>query len=242
MPAEHTVHAHQGGAHRAADDVGKAHAEQEIAGGARPLFTVEPVGQVQHHARKQTGLGNAQQQAQHVERRLALHKGHGRRDQAPGHHDPRDPEPRADLVHDQVAGDFRQRIRQEKQPRAQPVRRGGNAQVDVQVMLGQGDVGAVQEAKDVGDDQQGHQLDEHQFVQRLRLAGVGDGSHRQFLLAPRQPGWGAHRCCSRSRVAQPAPGGDGKTVAAVRRPGRSRPSRRSTGCSRAAWSSRRPWR
>uniref|UniRef100_A0A1I8ABK6 Uncharacterized protein n=1 Tax=Steinernema glaseri TaxID=37863 RepID=A0A1I8ABK6_9BILA len=81
MPAQQTVHLQQRTAQRPAEDVGQAHAQQKVTGGTCPLFAVEPVGQVQHHPREQPGLGHAQQQAHDVERGLALHERHARRQQ-----------------------------------------------------------------------------------------------------------------------------------------------------------------
>ncbi|MNJ68361.1 hypothetical protein D3C77_646010 [compost metagenome] len=74
-------------------------------------------------------------------------------------------------MHDQVAGHLRQRIGEEKQPGAQPVGSRGNPQVDIQLMLGQGDVGAVEKAQHVGGNQQWHEFDEQQPVEGCRITG-----------------------------------------------------------------------
>ncbi len=123
MPAQYAVHFQQCTAQRAAEDVGQAHAQQEVTRGAGALFAVEPVGEVQHHPGEQARFGHPQQQAHDVERCFSLDEGHARREQAPGDHDAGNPETRAHPVHDQVAGHFGQRIGQEEQAGPQAIGR-----------------------------------------------------------------------------------------------------------------------
>ncbi|MNN13142.1 hypothetical protein D3C81_1261640 [compost metagenome] len=177
MPAQHAVHFQQGTPQRAAEDVGQAHAQQEVTCGAGTLFTVEPVGQVQHHAGEQARFGDPEQQAHDVERGFALDEGHARREQAPGDHDAGDPEACAHPMHDQVAGYFGQGVGEEEQAGAQAVGRCRQAEVDAHAGLGQGNVGPVKEAHHVDNDEQWHQFAQQQAVQAL-FGGGGRGGRR----------------------------------------------------------------
>ena len=224
VPAQQAVHLQQRAADRAAEDVGDAHAEQEVAGGACPVLAAEPVVQIEHHAREQAGLGRAEQHAHHVERGLARDEGHAGRQQAPGDHDARDPPARAHAVHHQVARHLEQRVAQEEQARAQAVGRGRDADVDRHVALGERDVRAIDEADHVGQHQQRHQLAEDQRIERGLLvgggrvgrgpeAGAGDGGvcHRCLSLKSCS-GEGMQRCAVRDDGAA----GDGDARARSR--------------------------
>ena len=156
MPAHDAVHFQQEPANRAADDVGQAHADQKVTAGPRSLFLAEPIGEVQHHARKQPRFRSAQQGAGDVKSRLVGDKSHARRQDAPGDHDPGDPQPCAHAVHDQVAGHFHQGISEEEQPGAKTVGRRGDPQIDGHVGFGQRNIGPVQKADDVSKNQHRH--------------------------------------------------------------------------------------
>ncbi|MCY1227250.1 hypothetical protein D9M72_395140 [compost metagenome] len=166
LEAPEAIHAQQGPAQRAADDVGDADTQQEVAHRPRAILAAEPVREIEHHTGKQPRLGRAEQHAHDVEGGLALDKGHRRGQQAPRHHDACDPEARSDPMHDQVARDFQQGIAEEEQTRAQAVGRGRDVQVDSDVGLGEGNVGAIEKADHIGQHQQGHELAEQQCGQR----------------------------------------------------------------------------
>ena len=59
-------------------------------------------------------FGEAEQEAQHVELRRRLDEHEARREEAPGDHDPRDPDARADLVQQHVARQLEQEIAEEE--------------------------------------------------------------------------------------------------------------------------------
>lgn len=109
--------------------------------------------QVEDDAREEPGLGRAQQEAQEIEHVHAGHEHHARRDDAPGDHDPRDPDARADFVEDDVAGDLEQEIADEEYPRAQPVHRLAELEFLQHLQLGEAHVDAVQVGHDIADDQ-----------------------------------------------------------------------------------------
>jgi len=70
----------------------------------------KPVGQVQKQARRQVGLGNTEQEAQGIELPGGFDKGKQGGDDAPGNHDAGYPDPRTDLVQDDVAGYFAEEV------------------------------------------------------------------------------------------------------------------------------------
>ena len=170
LPAVHVAGAgelHQGTADRPAENERHAHGEVDDAHHRHPLRLREPDGHDVHQRGIEAGLGRAEQEAQHVERGLALHEHHRGAQRAPGDGDPRDPPARPDLVHDQVARHLEQRVAEEEDPGAQAVRRGADPDVGLEGRLGQPDVGAVDE---------GHEVDQHQHrhqVQRCLPAGNG---------------------------------------------------------------------
>jgi len=112
-------------------------------------------------------------------------KHHCRRYQPPGHHDPAQPDTRADLVQHQVAGDFEHRIADKENPRTQGKRRVAQAGVRLQGVLGKTDVGTVD------DRHREHQGDKGQdapadFAQRLLQSGIGHGVLRYCFCGVQQ--------------------------------------------------------
>jgi hypothetical protein len=182
--AEEAVELHEGARERAADDVRERQAHVEQRGRLRPAAAREPVGEVQDHAREEAGLGDAEEEAEDVEHRRPRGEHEQRGHDAPGHHDPRHPPSRSDLVHDQVRGHLEDRVADEEQAGPEGVGRGREPGVDLEGLLGEADVGAIDERDDV------HQQQERQqSLQRLARRGLGGRGVR--LVAPgdgRPPG------------------------------------------------------
>ncbi|KAG1435801.1 hypothetical protein G6F57_020956 [Rhizopus arrhizus] len=122
---------HRNGGHEQRDDLGAA-------------VSRIPVGQVQDHTGVETRFGQAQQEAQDVETggRLDEHEHAGQ--DAPRDHDARDPDPRAQPVHQQVARHFEQEVADEEHAGAQAEHGFAEAQVLRHLQLGEADVDAVQ--------------------------------------------------------------------------------------------------
>ncbi len=116
-----------------------------------------PVGQIQHHSRKEAGLRHAEQHAHRIEAPLPDDEHHRHRDEAPEDHDARDPQPRADAVEDQVARDLEQAIAQEEQAAAQAVGGLAQAEVALQFLGGEADVHAIDVGDHVTDEDEGNQ-------------------------------------------------------------------------------------
>lgn len=95
---------------RASQDERQRNAKIEDTGRACALLRGEPIGQIKQDARIETGLANAEQKTQRVEDAFRMSEHHGGGDDTPRNHDPAQPEACADLVHDDVAGNFKKRI------------------------------------------------------------------------------------------------------------------------------------
>ncbi len=116
-----------------------------------------PAVEKDQDARKETGLGHAQQKAQHVETGGAVDKEHAGGQGAPNHHQRGDPAPRTDPVQGHVAGHPKQRVGDEEQPCAEAVDRVAELQVGAHLHLREADIDAIQVGKEVTDQQQRHQ-------------------------------------------------------------------------------------
>ncbi len=111
----------------------------------------EPPGEIDEDPRQESGLGNAHQHAQHIERvRAGGEHGAGGSD-APHHHDPGDPAPGADLRQHDVAGDPTYHVGDVKQGGGQAKHGRGEAQIFAHRQPGKADVNAVKKREDKQD-------------------------------------------------------------------------------------------
>ena len=156
-PADAAEHGHDPAGDRRADGVGDRDRRHEEPDRARPLPRREPVRQVQDHAREEARLGGAEQEAHDVEARRPLHERGAGGDDPPGEHDPRDPLARAELVQREVARDLEEEVRDEEDARAEAVDRAGEAEVGLELVLGERDVHPVEVGDDVEDQERRHQ-------------------------------------------------------------------------------------
>src|SRR6185312_1333364 len=65
---------------------------------ARVVASREPVSEIEDEAGEESGFGHAEQEAHHAKAGRARDEGGSAGEDAPGDHDPRDPDPRADLL------------------------------------------------------------------------------------------------------------------------------------------------
>ncbi len=144
-----TVQSQQSGRHRRADRhrERQRHHETRHDAGAMPIR--EPIGEEQDHARKQSGLGEAEQKTHDQKTPRPDAKRSGARQHAPAHHDAGDPHPRADLFQDNVARYFEQEIAPEESPRRHAVGGGVEAQILVHGQRGKADIDAVEIAEKI---------------------------------------------------------------------------------------------
>ena len=148
---------HDAARDRRADGVGDRDRRHEEADGARPLTGREPVRQVQDHAGEEAGLRDAEQEADDVEAQRPLHEHRAGRDDPPRDHDARDPLARAEAVQREVAGHLEDEVGEEEDAGAEAVDRSGEAEVGLQLVLGEGDVHPVEVGDDVEAQQDGHE-------------------------------------------------------------------------------------
>ncbi|MNP14987.1 hypothetical protein D3C76_1073260 [compost metagenome] len=104
-----------------ADDSRRGDGQQEARGDASTPGTWIPIGQIKNDSRPEASFGSAQQGAGNVELSGRCHERHGRRDQAPQHHDPGDRQPGTNLLQVKRAGYFQCDVADEKQAYAEPV-------------------------------------------------------------------------------------------------------------------------
>ena len=118
-----------------------------------------PVGEIEDDPRKEPRLRDAEDKAQHVERRG---------NQPPRDHDPRDPDPGADPVQQQVARHFEQEVADEEHAGAGPIDGLTEPEVGEHLEPREPDVHPVQVRDDVTEHQEGEQPPGH-----LAVGGVG---------------------------------------------------------------------
>ena len=157
MHAERVMR-HQLSRYRAAKGQRQRCAVKEHADRPRPRRGRIPVGEIIDHARKKAGLGHAQQEADDVIGGRAFHECGRRRDQSPGNHDARQPDPRADAVQDQVGWHFQHRIADKEDRRAKGEGRGADARIGFQALACETHIGPVQEGQHVHHQECGHQI------------------------------------------------------------------------------------
>ncbi|MNL50939.1 hypothetical protein D3C87_1739990 [compost metagenome] len=78
-------------------------------------------------------------------------------DDAPGDHDARDPDPRTDLVQDDVAGDFAEEVADEEHARAESIDCFAKGEIVHHLQLGKAYIDSIQIGAQVTQHQKGHQ-------------------------------------------------------------------------------------
>ncbi len=121
---------------------------------------------------KKSGLGDAEEETQEVETELCIrgvepdrnrtpvhvrNEQERRRNQAPGDHDARDPDTRADALQQDITGHFENEVTDEEHSGAEAVDRIGELQIGRHLQLGETDVDAVQKRHDVTNEQKRNQ-------------------------------------------------------------------------------------
>src|SRR6185295_5735814 len=140
---------------------GDGRGDHEERSRLRPFSRGHPVGQIVDHAREEARLGQAEQHAHRVEAPHPLHEDHAHRHEAPDDHDARDPDPRADLPQDHVAGDLEEEVAEKEEPGAAAEDVLAQEQVLLQVLRREADVDAVDVGHDVAEEDEGDQPPQH---------------------------------------------------------------------------------
>jgi len=129
-------------------------AAKENSDGLAAFDTGQPACEVVDDAREEAGFSDAQQKTQNVEMGFSLDKGHGSGYQAPRQHDARQPNTCADLLQEDVGGDFEQRVSDKKQSGAQTVGGSADTQVVLHVAANEADIDPIDVVDDEHDDEQ----------------------------------------------------------------------------------------
>ena len=114
----------------------------------------KPVSEEQDHAGKQPRLGEAEQKTHGEKAPRADAECRRARQQAPCHHDPRDPNACADLFQDDVARDFEEKITPEEGAGRHAVSGGVQAQILVHRKRRETDIDAIEIAKKISKNRQ----------------------------------------------------------------------------------------
>src|ERR1700694_946693 len=103
----------------------------------------EPVAEIEDDSREESGVREAEHEPEDIEANRASGEGHRDRDQAPGDHDPTDPEARSDLVQDDRGGHFEGEVAEEEDARAEAERLRRQAYILVHGQRGEAYVDAI---------------------------------------------------------------------------------------------------
>src|SRR5438105_4948477 len=109
----------------------------------------EPIGKVQYKTGEEACLGKTEQKPYGHETVRANCEGGTTRDDTPGDHDPRDPQPGADLFENEIAGHLEQDIAPEERTRSHAVPGGIEADVLVHRQCGEAHVDAVEITEEI---------------------------------------------------------------------------------------------
>ena len=143
-----------------AEHHGHRHGDHKQRVGAGAVIGREPPGEVDQNPRQEARFGNTHQHAQNVERFRAGGKHGAGGGDAPHHHDPGDPAPRADLRQHDVARDPAQHVGDVKQRRGQAKHGRREAQIFAHRQPGKADVDAIEKRKDKQDKEKDDQASE----------------------------------------------------------------------------------
>ena len=146
-PARHD--AAQNAAHRNCGHEQRNHAATALRG--------VPLGEVEHHTRKEPGLGRAQQKAHDVELRGGLDQQRRYRQQAPGDQNASNPAPGTKARQHHVAGHFQQKVADKEDACPQAKDGFAEAKVRLHAQLGKAHIGTVNEGKHIANEQKGNQ-------------------------------------------------------------------------------------
>ena len=149
--------------------------QHEQGDDARPLARGEPIGEIKDDAGEEARFSHAEQEAHHVEARLAADQGHGGGDDAPAYHDAGDPDACTEMLEREVARDLEQEIAGEEDAGAGAEHRRREAEILVHGECGEADIHPVEEIHRVAENQ------ERQEAAR----GLGDGAPCRFILLHR---------------------------------------------------------
>jgi hypothetical protein len=128
----------------------------------------EPVGEIEHNAGEEPSLGSAEEEPDDAERRRVAdagplrevtHRTSERGEDAPGNHDPGDPQPRADLFEHDVARHLKDKIAPVEGAHGKAVFGGGKLKVAAHCQRREAGIDAVDISQQVAHDGEGQQAE-----------------------------------------------------------------------------------
>src|SRR5262249_51237960 len=140
--AEHAIHSKNGGGPARSNSVGDRLRDKEGRDDPAAILGGKPVSEIEDHAGKETGFCCAEQKADDQKAGGPCDQGHETGNDPPGDHDPRDPDPCADLFQDQIAWDLEQEVAEEKDAGAPAIEIGAEAEILVHGERSNGNVAA----------------------------------------------------------------------------------------------------
>ncbi len=144
LKAGRAVQREQPSRERPADDAGERSRGHEPRDGAGALGGRKPAGEIQDDARKEARFCRAEKESQREEAPRAAHEHRGRRHEPPRNHDARDPDPHANPIEQEVAGNLEEDIRDEEHARPEAVNGCRETEGGVHLQRRESDVDAVE--------------------------------------------------------------------------------------------------
>jgi len=160
---------------RCAKDAGERQAGQKESDGLRLFALAEPVGEIEDDSGEVAGFGESQEKTKDVELGNILDEASEGGENSPGDDDARQPDARPEFVQQQIAGNFEEKVSNEKDAGKKPELLGADAEVTVHGKCGEADVDAVEERDDIEEEDKGKDA-------KLQLANGGrfDGGRSQY--------------------------------------------------------------
>src|SRR5262245_10113000 len=110
----------------------------------------KPVSEVEQHAREEARLRHTQQESDDGKARRVSDERHGAGEDAPRDHNARDPKPRADLLHDDVAWYLKDEVAEKKGSERKSEVGSGQLEIATHRQARKADVDAINVSQDVG--------------------------------------------------------------------------------------------
>ena len=192
MPAfqsHRAIESEQQAGDRRADHGGDRDGDGEGGQKTRAIFRRIPIGQIENDAREKSRLGDAEQKAQGVKTPDPADHGHQRGDDAPRHHDARDPAAGAEFLQRQIARHLEDEIADKEDAGAPGEDDRRKFQLRVHGQRGEAEIDAVEIGQEIGQHQKRDQPPRDRADRRgLKLAlgaacrgGNGGGLAHRFL-------------------------------------------------------------
>src|SRR5262249_48071804 len=116
----------------------------ETGNGGRTLTGGKPQAQIEDDSWKESCFGDAQKKPKRVKSRWGPNDRHCRGNESPGDHDPCDPHPGADAREDQVTWNFKEKVPDEEDARAESIHAVAESERRLHLELREANVDSIQ--------------------------------------------------------------------------------------------------